>query len=195
MNKITLLLCCLFGCAFAQDSGDLSVSFMGGGVTNPNLKNANSATVYGIELSHYFNSKHALSFGYWMGEHFYFDEDLPNNPNNFLINGDKNATIIYNTTSLLYKYVAYNQSFLSITPSVGVSAITLTHSFFLDTNQGALPSEMTYTTLAFPLAVDVKFIEYKNFWLSIGGMVLIEPDYPVRAYMINSKLSYLFRKK
>jgi hypothetical protein len=188
LSCLTFLLC--FS-ALGQERKDLTLSFVGGKLASPFYKANRSGRFFGVDFDYSLARRHTLSVNYTDGVHRYYDNVHTAGPA-VMVNADgTNAEATYHTFSVLYKYSVLRTP--SFSGSVGTGAGLMTHSlrYPFSTGTSAYYQQTVWTELVFPVRLEVDYHLSKSLKAGVIGGFFIQPDFPVLAYHVGPRLSYI----
>jgi hypothetical protein len=178
--------------SYSQTKKDLAISLTGGFLNSPYYEKAKANGFYTIGFDYYISQRHVLSVNYLSGSHEYFDNIQSNTSGTISANGT-NATAVYETFSVSYKYKILSQSKISILPSVGAGIMTHTKRFPYSIGNSTLIQTSSWSDLVFPIDLDIDFEISKHWQLGITGGFQIHPDFPILALHVGPRLSYVIK--
>jgi hypothetical protein len=188
---LALLSALVFFPALGQERKDLTVSVSGGKLTSPYYANNTAGRFFSFDFDYSLSKRHTLSVSYTDGEHRYYDNVRTTGPG-FTINSDgTNAEAAYHAFSVRYKYRFFNSHHIS--GSVGAGAGILTHSrlYPFSTSNSSYYQQSAWTDLIFPVRLEGDYHLSTNFKAGFIGGFFIQPDFPLLAWHIGPRLSYV----
>jgi len=190
---LTLLTALIIFSALGQERKDLTLSVAGGKLASPYYKNNTSGRFFSFDFDYSLAKRHTLSVNYTDGEHRYYDNIHTSGPVVTINSDGTNSEATYHTFSVLYKY-----KFLSstrISGAVGAGAGVMTHSrrYPFSTNNSSFYQQSAWTDLVFPARLEVDYRLSNNLKAGMIGGFFIQPDFPVLAYHVGPRLSYIIK--
>lgn len=190
MKKFQLVLVILIVATscFGQKSKDLALSISAGKLVSPFYSNNTYGQFFNIDFDYYLSRRHVLSASYFDGRHSYFDQI----PFIDMRSDGTNSIAKYHTFSVLYKYSFLDKRHISAT--VGAGAGMMTHSTtnpYKTTNGGSTFQDATWTDLVFPVKLEAQYKATRHFRAGLIAGLFIAPDFPILAYHIGPRLTYV----
>ena len=178
--------------SFAQERKDLVIGISGGKLTSPYYSKNTIGSYYGIDFDYYLSKQHILSVNYNYGEHRYYDKILSTDPSYHREDGT-NATAGYQTFSVLYKNKFLHSKQITGAIGTGVGIMTYSNEYPVVTSTGSIFRKSVNTDLVFPVRLEFDYSLPKNFRFGLIGGFFIHPDFPILAYHLGPRLSYVIR--
>ena len=177
----------------AQERKDLTVSLSVGKLTSPYYENNTSGRYFSFDFDYSLSKRSTLSVNYTDGKHRYFDNVRMPGPVFTIYSDGTNSEAGYHTFSALYKYKILTTDHFS--GVIGAGAGLMTHSRLvpLYTSNGQSFQESSWTDLVFPVRLEADYHLSKRFKAGVIGGFFIQPDYPVLAYHVGPRLSYVIK--
>ncbi len=176
----------------AQQKKDLVISVAAGTMTSPYYSESKAGHFYNIDFDYHLSKRQVLSANYNTGAHNYYDNILATDPA-FLKSDGTNAKASYRTFSVLYKYVFLDKKAISASLGSGVGVMTHSREYPYTLSNGSSFMETSWSDLVFPVKLQLEYKMSKSISLGLTGGFYIAPDYPILAYHIGPKLSYLIK--
>lgn len=176
-----------------QERKDLVVSGSTGVINSPYYFNANAGMFFRIDFDYHITGRHILSANYLSGNHGYFEDVLSNDPTSTLYGDGTNAVADYRTFSVMYKYKVISTGKISIVPGTGAGILTHTRQFPYREGNTWYKQKSSWSSLAFPVRLDINYKVSDRWQLGATGGFLIHPDgdYPIIAMHAGPKLSFI----
>jgi hypothetical protein len=179
--------------SFGQERKDLTLSFSAGKLSSPYYDHNTSGRFASFDFDYSLSKRHTLSVNYTDGKHRYYDNGRITGPVSDIYSDGTNSEATYHTFSVLYKYRFISSTHLS--GSIGAGAGMMTHSrmYPFSTGNGYSYQESAWTDLVFPVRLEADYHLSKNLKAGLIGGFFIQPDYPVLAYHIGPRFSYIIK--
>lgn len=192
MRKYTfgLIILTITVACYGQKRKDLVLSISAGKLMSPYYLNNTFGKFFNVDFDYYISKRHIISASYFDGHHNYYDNILSTDPN-YIKSDGTNSIAKYHTSSILYKYKFLNKR--SIDAIIGAGAGIMTHSkrYPYLTASGSVFQEETWTDIVFPTRLEFEYRLNKNFKLGLMWGLFIAPDFPILAYHIGPRLTYI----
>jgi len=179
--------------AFGQDKKDLGISISGGILNSPYFYKSYRGNFFSVGFDYHISERHIIAANFLAGEHRYFENELSNVPSYDVDRNGRNATAIYKTFSVVYKYKLINNNKFSLIPGIGAGVLTNTYVYPHKHGSSTVFNTSTWSDLAFPVTLDINYKVFKQWQLGLTSGFLIEPDFPILALHIGPKLTYIIK--
>lgn len=189
---LTLLTIITISPVFSQEKKDLLVGISSGALASPYYKNNTSGTFYSFDFNYYLSKRDILSVNYTDGKHNYYDNVLATD-RNYRSSDGTNSKASYHTFSVIYKYSFLNTNLISAVIGAGAGIMTHSKLYPILISRGSTFQESVGTDLVFPVRLEIDYRLSQNFKLGVIGGFYINPDYPILAYHLGPRLSYIIK--
>jgi hypothetical protein len=186
---------------FSQEKKEMVVSFASGWFNSPRYVNDIKKQFYNLGFDYSLGKRHILSADFLKGDHGHYDSIHSNNAVPLSIPGyedNANTDADYYTFSVMYKYKAIARKKVSLQCGAGAGIMTQVILFPYTTITSPTTTSVDYrqaswSSLVFPLRVEVDYSFANHFKLGVLMGTYIHPDYAFLGNHTGFKLSYVIK--
>lgn len=183
----------LFFSALGQQRNDLTLSIAGGKLASPYYQRNRSGRFFSFDFDYSLAKRHSLSVNYTDGSHRYYD-NIHNGGLTGSINADvTNAKASYHTFLVLYKYRFLSTQRLLGAIGAGAGIMTHVQQYPFSTGNSTYFQQSSWTDLVFTVQVEIAYNLSQSIKAGVIGGFFIQPDFPVLAYHVGPRLSYVLK--